>query len=121
MPSVLVVDDSSTILRIVAGMLAGLGYTHVESARDAMTALQILRSGRIQVTLCDWAMEPASGLQLLSWVRADPALSRVPFIVMTTQGQPDVGAAALRSGANAVLVKPFDAGTLKATLLAFGG
>lgn len=121
MPNVLVVDDSPTMLRIVAALLAGLGYTHVETARDANTALQILRSGRIQVTLCDWAMTPVTGQQLLSTVRADPMLSGALFIVMTVQGQPEAGAAALRSGANAVLVKPFDSGALKATLAAFGG
>ena len=109
----LVVDDFSTMRRIVKNLLHDLGYVHVTEADDGKTALPILKGGGIDFLITDWNMPGMPGLELLKQVRADAALSRLPVLMLTAEAHREQIVAAAQAGVNGYVIKPFTAAILK--------
>ena len=110
---VLVVDDYATMRRIIRNLLGQIGFNDVEEAEDGGSALKKLRVGNFGLVLSDWNMVPVTGLQLLESVRKEPALAKLPFILVTAESKPENIVAAKKAGVNNYIVKPFNAETLK--------
>jgi len=109
---ILVVDDFSTMRRIVRNLLKELGYLNVEEAEDGAVALSRLKSGGIDFVVTDWNMPNMDGLTLLQSVRSDPALRALPVLMVTAEAKKENIIAAAQAGASGYIVKPFTAGTL---------
>src|SRR5512139_1168297 len=109
----LVVDDFSTMRRIVKNFLNDLGYNDVTEADDGNTALPILKQGNIDFLVTDWNMPGMPGLDLLKAVRADPALAKLPVLLLTAEAKREQIVEAAQAGVNGYVVKPFTAQTLK--------
>jgi len=110
---ILVVDDYRTMIRIIRNLLKQIGYEHVDEATDGSEALVKMRDKRYGLVISDWNMEPMTGYELLKEVRADPALSPTPFIMVTAESKTENVIAAKKAGVNNYIVKPFNAQTLK--------
>ena len=113
---VLVVDDYSTMVRIIRNLLRQLGFADVDEARDGVAALAKMRSKRYGLVISDWNMEPMTGFEFLREVRADPQLEETPFIMVTAESKTENVIAARKAGVNNYIVKPFNAQTLKAKI-----
>ena len=113
---VLVVDDYSTMVRIIRNLLRQLGFADVDDANDGMTALAKMRARRYGLVISDWNMEPMTGFDLLRRVRSDPDLENTPFIMVTAESKTDNVIAARKAGVNNYIVKPFNAQTLKSKI-----
>jgi two-component system, chemotaxis family, chemotaxis protein CheY len=109
----LVVDDFSTMRRIVKNFLVDLGYSNITEADDGNTALPILKAGGIDFLVTDWNMPGMPGLELLKAVRADPALASLPVLLVTAEAKREQIVEAAQAGVNGYVVKPFTALTLK--------
>lgn len=116
--SVLVVDDSSTMARLVCGMLNQIGFQNIDTAQGGNTALVKLEANRRDLLISDWNMEPMSGLDLLLALRSDPTYDDMLFIMMTTTAATNKVVEARVAGANNYILKPFDVVTLKAKIMA---
>ena len=112
----LVVDDFSTMRRIVRNLLKELGFTNVEEAEDGAVALSKLREGGFEVVVSDWNMPNMDGLTLLQTMRADAELKSLPFLMITTEAKKENIAAAVQAGASSCIAKPFTAATLQEKL-----
>lgn len=112
----LVVDDFSTMRRIVRNLLKELGFANVDEAEDGAMALQKLRREPFGFVICDWNMPNMDGLTLLQTIRADPALKTIPVLMVTAEAKKDNIIAAAQAGANGYIVKPFTASTLQEKL-----
>jgi two-component system chemotaxis response regulator CheY len=110
---VLVVDDYSTMRRIIRNLLTQIGYTDIDEASDGGDALQKLRSVHYGLVISDWNMEPMTGYDLLKQVRADDKLKTTPFIMVTAESKTDNVIAAKKAGVDNYIVKPFNAATLQ--------
>ncbi|MCD8512674.1 MAG: chemotaxis response regulator CheY [Nitrincola sp.] len=110
---ILVVDDFSTMRRIIKNLLRDLGFTNVEEADDGKTALPILKQGRIDFLITDWNMPGMTGIDLLKTVRADPELSHIPVLMVTAEAKREQIIAAAQAGVNGYVIKPFTAVVLK--------
>jgi len=108
----LVVDDFSTMRRIVRNLLKELGYTNVDEAEDGVAALSKLKGGNFEFVVSDWNMPNMDGLDLLKNIRADPELSKLPLLMVTAEAKKENIIAAAQAGANGYVVKPFTAATL---------
>lgn len=108
----LVVDDFSTMRRIVRNLLKELGYTNVDEAEDGVMALSKLRSEKYDFVVSDWNMPNMDGLEMLKSIRADAALSKLPVLMVTAEAKKENIIAAAQAGANGYVVKPFTAATL---------
>jgi two-component system chemotaxis response regulator CheY len=114
---VLVVDDSSTMRRVVEQILEVLGHEAVPAA-DGATALEALRStDAIELILLDWNMPEMSGIQFLRTVKADPDLEQIPVIMLTTESERRKMIDAIEAGAKHYLTKPFQPETLATKIL----
>jgi two-component system chemotaxis response regulator CheY len=114
--SVLVVDDYSTMVRIIRNLLRQLGFTDVDDAADGSAALAKMHAKRYGLVISDWNMEPMTGFELLREVRTDPNLRETPFIMVTAVSKTENVIAARKAGVNNYIVKPFNAQTLKAKI-----
>jgi two-component system chemotaxis response regulator CheY len=110
---VLVVDDYSTMIRIIRNLLRQLGFENVDDASDGTAALAKMRDRRYGLVISDWNMEPMTGYELLKQVRATPEFARTPFIMVTAEAKTENVIAAKKAGVNNYIVKPFNAQTLK--------
>ncbi len=110
---ILVVDDFSTMRRIIKNLLRDLGFTNVEEADDGKTALPILQQGHIEFLITDWNMPGMTGIDLLKTVRADASLSQIPVLMVTAEAKREQIIAAAQAGVNGYVVKPFTAAVLK--------
>lgn len=108
----LVVDDFSTMRRIVRNLLKELGYSNVDEAEDGAGALAKLRSEQFDFVISDWNMPVMDGLTMLQNIRADAALSKIPVLMVTAEAKKENIVAAAQAGANGYVVKPFTAATL---------
>jgi len=109
----LVVDDFSTMRRIVRNLLKELGYTNVEEAEDGAIALQKLKhGGDFGFVISDWNMPNMDGLTLLKSIRADDGLKSLPVLMVTAEAKKENIIAAAQAGASGYVVKPFTATTL---------
>lgn len=113
---ILVVDDFSTMRRIVRNLLKELGYTNVEEAEDGVAALQKLHGGNFQFVVTDWNMPNMTGIELLRAIRADAALKPLPVLMITAEAKKENIIEAAQCGASGYIVKPFTAGTLEEKL-----
>jgi two-component system, chemotaxis family, chemotaxis protein CheY len=113
---VLVVDDYSTMVRIIRNLLRQLGFADVDDARDGVSALEKMHARRYGLVISDWNMEPMTGYDLLRQVRSDPSLGDVPFIMVTAESKTENVIAAKKAGVNNYIVKPFNAQTLKSKI-----
>ena len=114
--SVLIVDDASTMARIIRNLLRQIGFKDVDEAHGGATALAKMKIKRYGLVISDWNMEPMTGIDLLRQVRADPGLGEIPFIMVTAESRRENVIAAKETGANNYIVKPFNAQTLKAKI-----
>jgi two-component system chemotaxis response regulator CheY len=112
----LVVDDFSTMRRIVRNLLKELGFTNVDEAEDGAVALAELREGNFEFVVSDWNMPNMDGLTLLQNVRADAKLKTLPFLMVTAEAKKENIIAAAQAGASGYVVKPFTAATLQEKL-----
>ena len=108
----LVVDDFSTMRRIVRNLLKELGFTNVEEAEDGVDALQRLRAARFDFVISDWNMPNMTGIELLRQVRADASLRNLPLLMITAEAKKENIIEAAQAGASGYIVKPFTAATL---------
>ncbi len=109
----LVVDDFSTMRRIVRNLLKELGYTNVDEAEDGIAALQKLKGSNFQFVVTDWNMPNMTGIELLKAIRADEALKNLPVMMVTAEAKKENIIEAAQSGASGYIVKPFTAATLE--------
>jgi two-component system chemotaxis response regulator CheY len=110
---ILIVDDFSTMRRIIKNLLRDLGFNNTVEADDGMTALPVLQSGGIDFLVTDWNMPGMSGLELLQKVRSDPALAKLPVLMVTAEAKREQIILAAQAGVNGYVVKPFTAAVLK--------
>jgi len=111
--NILVVDDFSTMRRIVKNLLAEIGFNNIVEADDGKTALPILEGGGIDFLVTDWNMPGMPGIDLLKAVRADPKLASLPVLMVTAEAKREQIMEAAQAGVNGYVVKPFTADTLK--------
>ena len=111
--SFLVVDDFSTMRRIIKNSLNDLGYSNVTEADDGSTALPLLKGGQFDFLITDWNMPGMPGLELLRHVRADARLAKLPVLMLTAEAKREQIVEAVQAGVNGYVVKPFNAATLK--------
>lgn len=110
---ILVVDDFSTMRRIIKNLLKELGFTNIEEADDGNTALPMLKQGEFDFLVTDWNMPGMTGIDLLRAVRADPALVGLPVLMVTAEAKREQIIMAAQEGVNGYIVKPFNGATLK--------
>ncbi|KZX77038.1 histidine kinase [Oleiphilus sp. HI0009] len=110
---ILVVDDFSTMRRIIKNLLRDLGFTNTDEADDGNTALPMLKTGKYDFLVTDWNMPGMTGIDLLKTVRADDDLKSLPVLMVTAEAKRDQIVAAAQAGVNGYVVKPFTAAVLK--------
>ncbi len=110
---ILVVDDFSTMRRIIRKLLTELGFTNIVEAEDGAKALTILKREHIDFVLTDWNMPNMTGLELLEEIRRTPELTKIPVLMVTAESKREQITQAAMSGVNGYIVKPFSAGTLQ--------
>ncbi|MCC6544086.1 MAG: chemotaxis response regulator CheY [Nitrospirae bacterium] len=110
---VLVVDDFSTMRRILKNILKQIGYSEIEEAEDGNSALMRLKQGGYGLVVSDWNMPNMTGLDLLKAIRADNALSNMPVLMVTAEAKKENVLDAIKAGVNNYVVKPFTADVLK--------
>jgi len=113
---ILVVDDFSTMRRIIKNLLRDLGLTNTQEADDGQTALPMLQNGDFDFVVTDWNMPGMQGIDLLKHIRADDKLKHLPVLMVTAEAKREQIIAAAQAGVNGYIVKPFTAGTLKEKL-----
>ena len=113
---VLVVDDFSTMRRIVKNLLRDLGFTNISEADDGSTALPMLQGGDFDFVVTDWNMPGMQGIDLLKAIRADASLSHIPVLMVTAEAKKEQIVMAAQAGVNGYIVKPVTAATLKTKL-----
>ncbi|GAB6161715.1 chemotaxis response regulator CheY [Desulfothermus naphthae] len=104
---ILVVDDFSTMRRIIKNILKQLGFTNVVDADDGTTAWEILNKDKIDFIISDWNMPKMSGIELLRKVRASEEFADIPFLMVTAEGQQENVIEAVQAGVSNYIVKPF--------------
>lgn len=110
---ILIVDDFSTMRRIIKNLLRDLGFTNTQEADDGATALPMLKSGDFDFLVTDWNMPGMTGIELLKHVRADNRLVALPVLMVTAEAKRDQIIEAAQAGVNGYVVKPFTAQVLK--------
>ena len=110
---ILIVDDFSTMRRIIKNLLRDLGFTNTHEADDGNTALPMLKGGDFDFLVTDWNMPGMTGIELLKEVRADDQLASLPALMVTAEAKRDQIIEAAQAGVNGYVVKPFTAAVLK--------
>lgn len=110
---ILIVDDFSTMRRIIRNLLRDLGYTNTAEAADGKKALPMLQQGNFDFLVTDWNMPVMDGFSLLKAVRADDKLNDLPVLMVTAEAKRDQIVMAAQAGVNGYVVKPFTAASLK--------
>jgi two-component system chemotaxis response regulator CheY len=110
---ILIVDDFSTMRRILKNLLHDLGYDNLHEADDGTSALPLLKAGSFDFLITDWNMPGMQGIELLRAVRSDRKLNTLPVLLVTAEARRDQIVMAAEAGVNGYIVKPFTAQTLK--------
>jgi len=110
---ILIVDDFSTMRRIIKNLLRDLGFTNTAEADDGLTAFPMLQQGNFDFLVTDWNMPGMEGIELLKKVRADEELKSLPVLLVTAEAKKEQIVEAAQAGVNGYIVKPFTSGTLK--------
>ncbi|AGM35986.1 MULTISPECIES: chemotaxis response regulator CheY [Idiomarina] len=113
---ILVVDDFSTMRRIIKNLLRDLGFTNIQEADDGNTALPMLQNGDFDFVVTDWNMPGMQGIDLLREIRKDDNLAHLPVLMVTAEAKREQIIMAAQAGVNGYIVKPFTAVTLKEKL-----
>lgn len=113
---ILVVDDSSTMRRIIKNTLTRLDYEDIEEAENGAEAWKIMCNKEIDILVTDWNMPEMNGLELVKKVRAEDKYKEMPIIMITTEGGKSEVIIALKAGVNNYIVKPFTPQVLKEKL-----
>ena len=109
---ILVVDDSSTMRRILCKTLARLGFSHTSEAANGHAALEQIKAAPVDLVIVDWHMPGMSGIELVRAIRSTPATQQVPVLMVTANAAPDDIVRAAQSGITSYVVKPFTGETL---------
>ena len=113
---VIVVDDMSTMRRIIKNVLKQIGFSDMVEAENGQDALNKLKAGDIGFIVSDWNMPVMQGIDLLRAVRADAELKHLPFLMVTAEAQKDNIIEAVQAGVSNYVVKPFTAEALQEKL-----
>ena len=113
---VLVVDDFSTMRRIIKNLLKQIGYSDIEEAEDGVQALSKLQNGGFGLVVSDWNMPNMDGLDMLKAVRQEPSIKDIPVLMVTAEAEKDKVITAIQAGVNNYVVKPFTGEILKEKL-----
>lgn len=113
---ILIVDDFSTMRRIVKNLLADLGFTNTAEAEDGSGALTLLRNEHFDFVVTDWNMPVMTGIELLKAIRADDKLKALPVLMVTAEAKREQIIEAAQNGVNGYIIKPFTAQTLEEKL-----
>ncbi len=113
---ILIVDDFSTMRRIVKNLLRDLGFNNTQEADDGLTALPMLKKGGFDFVVTDWNMPGMQGIDLLKHIRVDDELKHLPVLMITAEAKREQIIEAAQAGVNGYIVKPFTAATLKEKL-----
>ncbi|MGB6536475.1 MAG: response regulator [Xanthobacteraceae bacterium] len=106
-------DDSTSVCHLVGNLLRQCGFKHIDLVKTGSEALERLAAAKYDAIVCDWEIQPISGLDVLNHVRRRADLRETPFILMSAKRDPHWIAEALRLGANCMITKPFDAAALQ--------
>jgi len=110
---ILIVDDFSTMRRIVKNLLSDLGYTNTTEADDGKSAWPLLQAGSFDFVITDWNMPGMTGIELLRNIRGDTRIAKTPVLMVTAEAQREQIIEAAQAGVNGYIIKPFTAQTLK--------
>lgn len=110
---ILIVDDFSTMRRIIKNLLRDLGFTNTQEADDGTTALPMLQNGNFDFVVTDWNMPNMQGIDLLKAIRAEDKLKHLPVLMVTAESKREQIIEAAQAGVNGYVVKPFTAVTLE--------
>jgi len=113
---ILVVNDASTMRRIVRGLLRELSLKNIREAENGCDALEELKRKKADLVISDWNMPQMTGIELLRAIRADGALKDVPVLMVTAEAKKENILEAVQAGVNNYIVKPFSAETLQEKL-----
>ena len=113
----LVVDDFSTMRRIVRGLLKEMGCDKIEEAEDGSAALKALRTTKFDFVVCDINMPVMNGFEFLKAAKADDSLKNIPFLMVTAEARKEDIVLAAQSGAAGYIVKPFTKAILEEKIL----
>ena len=113
---ILVVDDFSTMRRIVKTCLRQLGFENITEAEDGKVAFEKMQNNDFKLVISDWNMPNMMGIDLLKAVRSDEKLKHIPFVLVTAEGQKENVIEAAKAGVSNYVVKPFTADTLQSKL-----
>ena len=113
----LIVDDFSTMRRIVRGLLKEIGYQNADEAEDGVEALSLLKKVKYDFVVSDINMPNMTGFELLSAIKADPDLKHLPVLMVTAEARKEDIVLAAQSGAAGYIVKPFTKATLEEKVL----
>lgn len=112
--NVLIVDDYTTMLRIIKNLLKQLGFNNIDEATDGGAALDLVKQKSYGLIISDWNMEPVTGIEFLRNVRGSgESYAQTPFIMVTAESKTENVVLAKQAGVNNYIVKPFNAETLK--------
>jgi two-component system chemotaxis response regulator CheY len=114
--NILVVDDFSTMRRIIRNILRELGFHNILEAADGASALSILATGSVDLLVTDWNMPGMPGLELLKRVRESNVYGSMPVLMLTAEAKREQIVEAARAGANGYIIKPFTTATLKSKI-----
>lgn len=110
---ILIVDDFSTMRRIIKNVLHELGFNNTDEADDGLTALPMLKAGSYDFLITDWNMPGMQGIDLLKALRADARLASLPVLLVTAEAKRDQIVKAAEAGVNGYIIKPFTPDTLR--------
>ena len=110
---VLVVDDASTMRRIIRALLRELGFKNIREAEDGSAALEDLKRHKADLVITDWNMPQMTGIELLRAIRGDGGLKDTPVLIVTAESKKEHVMEAIQAGVNNYVVKPFNAQTLE--------
>jgi two-component system chemotaxis response regulator CheY len=113
---VLIVDDFSTMRRIVRGLLKEMGCNNADEAEDGAVALNMLKAGKYDFVVSDINMPNMNGFDLLKAIKADEGLKHLPVLMVTAEARKEDIVLAAQSGAAGYIVKPFTKATLEEKL-----
>jgi len=112
----LIVDDFSTMRRIVRNLLKEIGYANADEAEDGVAALAKLKGGSFDFVVSDINMPNMNGFELLAQIKADPTLKHIPVLMVTAEAKKEDIVTAAQAGASGYIVKPFTKATLEEKL-----
>ena len=110
---ILIVDDFSTMRRIIKNLLRDLGFNNTSEADDGHTALPMLQTGQFDFLVTDWNMPGMTGIELLKKIRADAKIAKLPILMVTAEAKREQIIEAAQAGVNGYVIKPFTAQALK--------